>query len=635
MHSFLEVLWREFRLGVRLLAKDRGFTIVAGLTLALGIGATTAIFSVFDATVLAPLPYREPDRLVLIEQTNGEGQFRILAPDTLDVWREQSQTLDAVANALMGRVDFTLSGPGGAERILIEQVDFETFRVFGVDPILGRWFQPDEVLVQGNTAQTIVIGYELWQRLGADPGIIGQRLPGWNAGWGEIVIGVMPRGFYTHPSRVNTDAWYIISPNPGRTIGRLAGGVAIEEAQAELDILGRPEEPNDAGQGAVGALRVQLTPLHDVYRGNYAETLFMLLGAVGFVLLIASVNVANLQLNRGVTRQAEMATRIALGAGRWGLFRQLVIENTALALAGGVAGILSAYLGIRLFLIVAPTFYPPSSEIAINPAVLLFTLTLCLAIGILSGLVPGLRASTPDVHGGLKQGGRGGSGGARLGLRRALVITEVALAMVLLVGAGLMINSYARLTSVDIGMDPNNVLTMEVSLSGMDRYRTRHGSNHYSVTPEVSNLYTAVLDRIAALPGVESVGMTTSLPPGGGPMLPLRVIDGVAGRRRFDDQQLCPVDQCRYRYGSQQCLDDGGQPVGYGSLPDPAWKQPLFRHPGSLEPVHGGARSDCGAPWRGIGRDDHQPPTRGRPHVAVAGDRGCGAGRRRPARPVP
>ncbi len=528
MHSFLEVLWREFRLGVRLLAKDRSFAIVAGLTLALGIGATTAIFSVFDATVLAPLPYREPDRLVLIEQTNGEGQFRILAPQTLDVWREQSQTLGAVANALMGRVDFTLSGPGGAERILIEQVDFETFRVFGVDPILGRWFQPDEVLVQGNTAQTIVISYELWQRLGADPGIIGQRLPGWNAGWGEIVIGVMPRGFYTHPSRVNTDAWYIISPNPGRTIGRLAGGVSIEEAQAELDILGRPEEPNDTGQGVAGASRVQLTPLHDVYRGNYAETLFMLLGAVGFVLLIASVNVANLQLNRGVTRQAEMATRIALGAGRWGLFRQLVIENTALALAGGVAGILSAYLGIRLFLIVAPNFYPPSNEIAINPAVLLFTLTLCLAIGILSGLVPGLRASTPDIHGGLKQGGRGQAGGARLGLRRALVITEVALAMVLLVGAGLMINSYARLTRVDIGMDPNNVLTMEVSLSGMDRYRTRHGSNHYSVTPEVSNLYTAVLDRIAALPGVESVGMTTSLPPGGGPIMPLRVIGGAA-----------------------------------------------------------------------------------------------------------
>ena len=313
MHSSLEVLWREFRLGVRLLAKDRGFTIVAGLTLALGIGATTAIFSVFDATVLAPLPYREPDRLVLIEQTNGEGQFRILAPDTLDVWREQSQTLDAVANALMGRVDFTLSGPGGAERILIEQVDFETFRVFGVDPFLGRWFQPDEVLVQGNTAQTIVISYELWQRLGADPGIIGQRLPGWNAGWGEIVIGVMPRGFYTHPSRVNTDAWYIISPNPGRTIGRLAGGVAIEEAQAELDILGRPEEPNDAGQGAVGASRVQLTPLHDVYRRNYAETLFMLLGAVGFVLLIASVNVANLQLIYELRRPTSTADSSRVG----------------------------------------------------------------------------------------------------------------------------------------------------------------------------------------------------------------------------------------------------------------------------------------------------------------------------------
>ena len=314
MHSSLEVLWREFRLGVRLLAKDRGFTIVAGLTLALGIGATTAIFSVFDATVLAPLPYREPDRLVLIEQTNGEGQFRILAPDTLDVWREQSQTLDAVANALMGRVDFTLSGPGGAERILIEQVDFETFRVFGVDPFLGRWFQPDEVLVQGNTAQTIVISYELWQRLGADPGIIGQRLPGWNAGWGEIVIGVMPSGFLHTP----------VPCEPRRVVHHLAQPGSNDRAacrwrsdrrgpQAELDILGRPEEPNDAGQGAVGASRVQLTPLHDVYRRNYAETLFMLLGAVGFVLLIASVNVANLQLIYELRRPTSTADSSRVG----------------------------------------------------------------------------------------------------------------------------------------------------------------------------------------------------------------------------------------------------------------------------------------------------------------------------------
>lgn len=518
-------LWRDAGHGVKLLRKNPGFTLIVGMTLALGIGATTAIFSVLYATVLAPLPFQDSERLVLIRERNAEGRGRPFPIDRIETWRSNSQTLDGVANALMGVVNFTVAGAGGAERVSLEQVDFRTFELFGVKPILGRWFQPDEVIVQGNTAQTIVISYGLWQRAFAgDRDVIGKKLPGWTAGWGEIVIGVMPKGFYTHPTRSNTDAWYVITRNPGTTIGRLRPGVRLEQARAELETLGRPDNSPDDGQNANNTWTLEVTPLHDFYRGRYAATVYLLLDAVLFILLIASVNVANLQLNRGVRRQSEMATRIALGAGRWRLFQQLIIENVTLALFGGALGVLVAYQGIWLFVVLAPDFYPPSEEIAVNGPVLLFTLGVCLLSGVLSGLVPGFRGSNPDLSASLKEGGRGVVGRSRLGIRRVLVVSEIALAMILLVGAGLMIKSYARLTGIDVGVDPRNVTTMEVNLFGMDRYRTRRATNHYSALPEISNFYTTALDRLASLPGVESVATTSNLPSRFSMTVPLRIV---------------------------------------------------------------------------------------------------------------
>src|SRR6185295_2024718 len=187
-------LWQEVRHGRRLLLKNRSFTVIVSLTLALGIGATSAIFSVLYATVLAPLPFPDAERLVWIQQENAEGRRRNISFDTLDSWRKESKTLQGVANGLMGQVNFTVTGPAGAERIALEQVDFQTLEVLGTKPLLGRWFHPDEVIVQGNTAQTIVISHGMWQRVfGGDPQVIGKKLPGWTAGWGEIVIGVMPR----------------------------------------------------------------------------------------------------------------------------------------------------------------------------------------------------------------------------------------------------------------------------------------------------------------------------------------------------------------------------------------------------------------------------------------------------------
>jgi putative ABC transport system permease protein len=506
--------WRETGYGMRLCRKNPGFTLIVTITLGLGIGATTAIFSVLYATVLAPLPFFEPERLVMIESKGADGRNRIFAPDRVETWRAQSKTLESVSYALNNQVNATLTTPNGAERVRLEQVDFHTFEVLGIKPILGRWFQSDEVIVQGNTAQTTVISYGLWQRLfGGDPNVIGKKLPGWTAGWGEVVIGVMPKGFYTHPTRINTDAWYVITRNPGLTVGRLRPGIRPEQAQAELAALGRQDPPPNSPQNPDNTYTFQLTPLHQSYREQYAHTLYMLLGSVGFVLLIASVNVANLQLNRGAKRQPEMATRVALGAGRFALFRQLVIENVTLTLVGGVLGLLIAREGISLFVLLAPDFYPPSEEIKVNGPVLLFTLGVCLTTGILSGLVPGLRGSNPDLSTSLKEAGRGTVGQIRLGMRRALVVTEVALATILLIGAGLMINSYARLTSVDVGLNPDKVVSMEVNLFGMDKFRVRRAPNQWTAKPAISEFYTNALRRLALLPGVESAATTSNLPP--------------------------------------------------------------------------------------------------------------------------
>jgi putative ABC transport system permease protein len=253
------------------------------------------------------------------------------------------------------------------------------------------------------------------------------------------------------------------------------------------------------------------------------------------VLLIAAVNVANLQLSRSVTRQAEMATRVALGAGRGRMIRQLLTENVLLALIGGTLGVAVAYIGIWVFVTLAPGFYPPSQDITIRPAVLLFTLGVSVSTGILAGLFPALRVSRPDLQEALKQSARGGGSGIRQGLRRALVVVEVAMALVLLVGAGLMINSYTRMMRVDMGFRPDPLLTMEINLSGLARYRTRHNASHFSVTPQVQEFYRQVMERVRVLPGVRSVGVTSGLPPRKSDSFPFRIV-GQAGD--FDNARV-------------------------------------------------------------------------------------------------
>ncbi len=525
----------DLRRGLKLLRKSPGFTAAAVLTLALGIGATTAIFSVLHSIVLRPLPFPNPEQLVAIVEVNQrDGRTRPPTIEIHEAWRARSQALLDVGVGITGGVDMSVTGPAGAARISLGGIALDTLSVLGVRPVVGRWFERDEVTVEGDTAETLVISYDLWQSyFGGDPDVVGKTVPGWDAAWGRTVIGVMPPDFWVHPSMADVKGWFAFNVGrfPGaraQTLARLKSGVDRSQAEAELTTIAASIEAAAPGGADAADWRVRLEPLHDVVTTEYENTLYLLLGAVGFVLLIAAVNVANLQLSRSVTRQSEMATRVALGAGRWRLIRQLLTENVLLALIGGALGIAVAYLGVWLFATLAPNFYPPTQDISIRPAVLLFTLGVSLATGILAGLAPALRISRPDLQDALKQSARGGASGIRLGLRRALIVVEVAMALVLLVGAGLMINSYARVMRVDMGFTPDSLLAMEINLSGLSRYRTRHNAAHFSITPQATEFYREVMQRIGNLPGVQSVALVSGLPPRQSMNLRFRVV-GQAG----------------------------------------------------------------------------------------------------------
>jgi putative ABC transport system permease protein len=502
----MENLLKDMRYGLRMLAKNPGFTLIAIITLALGIGANTAIFSVVNAVVLKPLPYAKPDRLFLMWGANSkDGNQQQLASlaDYLD-FKKQASSFSELS-AVCVPFSFVLSGGGEPEQIQGQYTSANLFSALGVGAALGRTYLEEEDTASG--APVVVLSHGLWQRyFGADPEIVGKSLT--LSGSKMTIIGVMPAGFQFLDA---AQLYLPLGQNPvaarGRgvrllsVVGLLGPESTPEQARAEVKaIAGRLAQQYPDTNTDIGA---RLVPLQEQVTSKVRPALLILLGAVGFVLLIACANVANLMLARAAARRREVAIRAALGAGRARLVRQMLTESIVLSVVGGAAGVLLAAWGIDLLMALAPSQIPRYNPIGIDSTVLGFTLGVAVITGILFGLAPALQASKLDLQSALKEGGRGaiGDGGQRR-VRSLLVVAEMAVALVLLVGAGLLIRSFVELLRVDPGYNTSNVLTTMILLP----------QSSYGQPAQRLAFAGRLEERLKALPEVTSVGVVTRLP---------------------------------------------------------------------------------------------------------------------------
>jgi predicted permease len=496
-------LLQDTKYGARMLRKSPGLTGVAVLSLALGIGAISTIFSFVNGIMLRPLPYQEPERLVLLDETafkQGVASMSVSFPNFLD-WREQNHSFEDIA--CYQADGFIIGGGAEPELVMAAFVNQGLFEVLGVAPILGRTFTADED--QPDHDQVVILSHSLWQRrFGADPNILGQTLLLNNRS--RTVIGVMPKGFQFPevaeawgPLALNTKLW-TRTDHGLLAIARLKRGVTIEQEQAEMiSIASNIEAQNPITNEG---LSVNVIALRAGLVGDYKKALLILLGVVGFVLLIACVNVANLLLARATARQKEIAIRAALGANRRRIFRQLLTESLLLGLISGALGLVLALWGMDLLLAAIPIDIPFWMKFDLDGRVLGFTAACSLLTGFVFGTAPALEASNPDLNETLKEGGRSGAAGGRHRLRSLLVVAEIALSLVLLVGAGLMMRSFVSLQNVNAGIKPEGVLTMYIALPGA-KYRE----------PEKRiAFFGQLLERVRAIPGVQSAGTNSGLP---------------------------------------------------------------------------------------------------------------------------
>ncbi len=507
----MDALLKDLRFALRGLRRSPGFAAAAVLCLALGIGANTAVFSVLNAVLLRPLPFEDPERIVLVwEQMLAQDMAEMPASgaEFLD-YREQAKSFSEMA-ALINRY-VNLTGEGEPERVAAARVSASLFPLLGADAALGRTFLAEEDRL-GNE-KVALLSHGLWRRrFGGDRRIVGRKIMVSDEPF--TVVGVMPPEFRFKVGMFEHELWVPIAINLDRLpprdfrgltlAARLAPGVTLARAQAEMDVIAArfqrdfPEVyPADSGWG------VRLEPLQEQIVGDIRPALALLMATVALVLLIACANVANLLLARATARQKEVSIRAAIGASRGGLVRQFLTESVVLALLGGGLGLLLAGLGVRALLAMNPGYIPRLGELRIDPAVLGFTLLVSLATGLLFGLAPALRAFRPDLQGNLKEGGKTSAGGsARHRLRSALVVAEVALALVVLVGAGLLARSLLRLQALDLGFDAGNVLTMQLYLSPT---KYPEGAQQVAQTQRL-------LERLEQLPGVRAAGAVTGLP---------------------------------------------------------------------------------------------------------------------------
>ncbi len=516
----LTTLWQDLRFGLRMLGKNPIFTLVAVVTLALGIGANTAIFSVVDAVLLRPLPYPEAERLVFLWETmpsQGVAQSGAALPN-YHGWRDQNQVFDQLGGFYYS--DFNLASRGSApELIQGAHVTSNLFQVLKVAPAQGRLFAKEEE--QFGNHRVVLLSHGLWQRrFAGNSNVIGQPIN--LAGQTYTIVGVMPKGLPFFDNLPETELWtpMAFAPDDSRgtrnnhfinLVGRLKPGVTTQQAQADVSAIAGRMEP-ESGNAGVGALVV---PMQEQLTGESRTALLILLGAVAFVLLVACVNVANLLLARASARERELAIRASLGASRFRIVRQVVIECLPLGVVGGLLGIFLAIWGIDLLSSLLPATLPRGNQITVNSRVLIFTFALASLSVVIFALLPALQAGRSDVRESLNEGGRSGIGGRKQGrVRRLLVITEVALALVLLIGSGLMVRSFMKLREMDLGYSAQNVLTMRVPLPTA-KYPNPLNAND-PTEPAGLGFYQQLLNRVAALPGVEATTAATILPLGAG-----------------------------------------------------------------------------------------------------------------------
>jgi len=511
---FLDTMLQDLRYGLRMLRKSPGFTAVAILTLALGIGANTAIFSVVNGVLLNPLPYPEPDQLVTVCNGTASSLETWLAyPDFLDMVRD-NHSFSSLA-AYESLVSANLLGQGEAERVSVTEVSSNFFSTLGVSPILGRNLSSAENQLNGPPAVMLSGGF--WKRkFGGSPGIVGKAID--LDGTDYTVVGVLPENFYFCCENISfrlSDVYIPIGADknpwmqdrkyhPGiYAVGRLKPDITVAEARADMDGMAHNLAVAYPATDSENSIRV--TPVKEEMVQNIRPFLLVLLAAVGFVLLIACVNIANLLLARSAGRAREFGIRAALGASQGRIIRQLLAESVLLAMAGGVLGLLLASWGTRAALAVLPSTLPRANDVHVDLSVLIFTLAVSLLAGVLFGLAPALKTSQPDLHETLKEGGRGGSG-ARYRTQGAFVVVEMALTVVLLVGAGLSIRTLVGLWSASPGFDPHHVLSFNVgfppAIAGGD-------------ATEIRASFRQLTERIAAVPGVQSVSLTNAAFPMG------------------------------------------------------------------------------------------------------------------------
>ena len=515
--GLFETLAQDIRYGARVLLKHKAFTAVAVITLALGIGANTAIFSVVNELLLRPLPYRDADRIVMLWEVSPEGRHQnTTSRANFRAWREQSTSYQHMAAFSDQR--FTLTGDGEPEEVSGQLALPEIFKVLGVDPILGRTLLPEDA--EPGKPPVVVLSYGLWQRrFGGQSGVIGK--PILLNGVNRTIVGVMPPNFQFHiKQRSGTgrpaELWTTlpmpagsIESDRGRflsVVARLKDGVTPEQAAAELRTIQArlSDEAPQFNKNFSG----EILPLREQFFGNVRRPLWLMLGAVGFVLLIACATVANLLLSLATSREKEIALRAALGARRSRIVRQLLTESLLLALLGSVLGLGFAWLGIKALMLIAPRDLLGLQSVGLNFSVLLWTLGVSVLTGIIFGLAPALHISRLNLNDSLKEGGKAESGqasGSRR-LRSVLVVSEIALAVVLLASAGLLIKSFIRLQQVDRGFDTQNVISMVVRLP-FARYRE---------DAQLVAFFNQAMERLQRLPGVRSAGMVNFLPLYGG-----------------------------------------------------------------------------------------------------------------------